>query len=155
MTSSSRSRRFLRSPILGIGTLQALGAVLALGAGLHHREWTVFRSRATPPEQVSDLSSFLLHMPRPSAAFELIDGERRFIELFGEPVAERSRLVLPSGPPAYVFDESLQLVDWTADQGDDSGYQDQWYGMTRRLLGEDEAESLLTAHSEAVRGRKR
>ncbi len=35
-------------------------------------------------------------------------------------------LAVPSGPAAYVFDESGDMVDWSSDIGDDASFQSQW-----------------------------
>lgn len=43
---------------------------------------------------------------------------------------------LPSGPAAYVFDDSGRMVTWTRDTGDDGRWQKQW------PLGEQEKSSI-------------
>ena len=35
-------------------------------------------------------------------------------------------LAVPSGPAAYVFDESGQMVEWSWDPGDDLDFQEKW-----------------------------
>lgn len=104
--------------------------------------WYVRRTSdgITPPAQVTDLDSFLLHMPSPEQGYELSVGGVSFIELVG-PMPPMSSL--PSGPPAYVFDGSEQLVDWTADEGDDPRFVSRWHVANRRALDIDEFSELL------------
>ena len=37
-----------------------------------------------------------------------------------------SKLAVPSGPAAYVFDESGRMVTWSRDTGDDTRFQRDW-----------------------------
>lgn len=112
-------------------------AAIALGGALFIRGV----SRLRPPEYVTDLDSFLLHMPRPERCYELSTDDARFIELVGS----LNAYLLPSGPPAYVFDESRQLVAWTTDQGDEPSFVSHWHSMRRRELSQEEMDALLRA----------
>jgi hypothetical protein len=47
-----------------------------------------------------------------------------------------SRLGLPSGPAAYVFDESGRMITWSRDTGDDGRFQRDW------PLGQQEKASI-------------
>jgi len=46
------------------------------------------------------------------------------VVIFGDPTA--ALWTLPSGPPAYLFNESGQLVDFTCDVGDSTTFQNDY-----------------------------
>ena len=102
--------------------------------------WVGPRVDPSPPPEVHDIDSFLARMARPRSAYELESGESRFIEFLG-PTPETG---LPSGPPAYVFDESRRLVDWSPDTGEDPDFEQQWHVDTeRRALSPEELRERL------------
>jgi hypothetical protein len=37
------------------------------------------------------------------------------------------RIAVPSGPAAYVFDQTGQMVDWSSDTGDDRTFMQRWF----------------------------
>jgi len=43
--------------------------------------------------------------------------------------------LLPSGSSAYVFAQSGQLVDWSADIGDDSKFDERWQAQHSLQVG--------------------
>jgi hypothetical protein len=95
-----------------------------------------------PLARVTDARSLLLEMPRPEAVYELHLGDSRFTEFVGP--LPSAFLALPSGPPAYVFDESDHLVDWSCDTGDAPEFTRQWHtNAERRRLGEAESRRLI------------
>ena len=113
---------------------------ILLGGALYVWHLRATHERLAPPEGAKELHAFLLQMPRPDRAYELRVGDARYVELVG-PLPPT--FTLPSGPPAYVFDESRQLVDWTADQGDDPGFTSRWHASGRRELTTIEMTELL------------
>lgn len=94
-----------------------------------------------PGAEMSDMGAFVSAMPRPSAAFSLQINGKLYIELVGP---TPSALVLPSGPPAYVFDDG-QLVEWTSDLGDDPDFASRWHAGERIELTGAELIELLGA----------
>ena len=77
--------------------------------------------RVVPPESVKSLQSFLAWQPS-ADQFEVIhaDGGQHLIA-WGHGGA-----ILPSGPSAYVFDDSDRLVDWSSDIGDNPQFVEHW-----------------------------
>jgi hypothetical protein len=114
-------------------------AIVLLCAHLLYKARAI--SDTIPPPGVLDLASYLAEMPDPELAFEVQIGASRFLEAHGPP---QPLMALPSGPPAYVFDEAGALVDWTSDVGDDSTFSERWHRAgTRRLLDPEELEELI------------
>src|ERR1044071_6550373 len=67
------------------------------------------------------IHAFLAEMPKP-ARIESFDLEgQHYIELIGH--SPTGLLIVPSGPPRYVFDAKGNLVDWTQDDGDDPEFR--------------------------------
>jgi hypothetical protein len=114
-------------------------AFLALAAGYL---WYVAAAAkdAAPAPGVENIGSYLAIMPAPERAFQLVTGSSEFIEFHG-PLQPKA--ALPSGPPAYVFDETGSLVDWTSDLGDDPRFRERWHTGTRRELDPQEFHELI------------
>ena len=93
---------------------------------------TVSRGRVNPSGRASTLSEYLTWRSAASqfAAIE-INGKEHVIA-YGP---WSSWLLLSSGPSAYVFDETGRLVDWSADIGDVSRFDDRWYAQRARENG--------------------
>jgi hypothetical protein len=140
MTSSVR-RKTTRDLLLLFGVVIALFAVYAAynaRVGM----------RLEPPATVTDMRSFLKVMPEPGRVYvhSIEDVE---CMIFEGPIPS-SFLYTPSGPPAYVFDSSGKLVDWTTDRGDDPRFQATWLlsPRSRRELSDAEVQNLLDQHQD-------
>ena len=57
----------------------------------------------------------------------VVNGKTYTLVIGHTPVA--SLLRLPSGPPAYIFDERNVLVDWCKDTGDNHVFVEKWAGL--------------------------
>jgi hypothetical protein len=79
------------------------------------------RYRAKPPADVRDLNSFLKWRTdaEPFRTTNVAGNEH--LVATAKPVG-----LMPSGPPAYVFDPWGNLVDWSADTGDDRQFGVKW-----------------------------
>jgi len=77
-----------------------------------------------PPDGVQSLEPFIAAMPAPEYLRVKKEGKKEFLVWTGPTPGHF--LIPRSGPPGYVFDESGHLVDWSRDQGDDSGFQKAW-----------------------------
>lgn len=96
------------------------------------------------PEGGTDLITFLEARPEPSRIRKFVHNEKVHIEVLGKPVM--SPLSVPSGPPAYVFDETGALVDWTGDRGDDSAFMRKWGSLSNAtFISVDEAKRVVKA----------
>lgn len=103
--------------------------------------------RMRPPEDVVDLDTFLEEMPAPSRGFVMRIAGEEYVELEGPMMSHH---LMPSGPPAYVFDSSLRLVDWSSDIGDDPKFVSEWRNGYRRVLGPEELTLLVNRRQAAA-----
>lgn len=99
-----------------------------------------------PPEGVTNLVAFLEARPQPSKIRKFPHNGKTHIELIGKPVT--SLTSLPSGPPAYVFDETGVLVDWTADRGDTPSFVRKWGSLSNATFITIEEAKQLTSPTE-------
>jgi hypothetical protein len=77
--------------------------------------------RQNPAGHASTLKEYLQWRPTASQ-FGTVDVQgKQHIIAYG-----RASGLLASGPPAYVFDDTGQLVDWSADIGDDPQFDERW-----------------------------
>lgn len=84
--------------------------------------------RSTPPSDMKTLDAFFDWQPGPhSGIMRTKDGAEHLV-IFG-PLAGFA----PSGPPAYAFDRTGQLVDWTPDCGDSPRFEDRWHVAGARV----------------------
>ena len=115
-------------------TIEKTGRVFLILLGI---SWfalgACYKQHVAPPEHVRTLRDFLAEMPAPAQA-EIFDrGDKEYLRLTG-PVDLWAMLAVKSGPPAYVFDGSAKLADWTADVGDDGAFNERWEGFKVRSI---------------------
>jgi hypothetical protein len=102
-------------------------------------------SAVRPPEGATNLAAFLAARPQPIQIRRFTHDGKMRVEVVGKPVA--SLLSLPSGPPAYIFNESGILVDWTSDLGDNPSFIAKWGGLSNAIsISVEEAKQLVKAH---------
>ncbi len=125
----------------------AILMLLALAAIVWFSLAAVEARRLRPPTSARTLPSFLSVMPRPER-FEIRDvGDRQYLLVVGRLPAT---VTLPSGPPEYVFDSSGNLLDWTADSGDDPRFVERRGSHSRgRRISEAEAVAFGTPRDSA------
>ncbi len=100
----------------------------------------VNRDRIEPGPGVIDLPSFAQNMGAPTAAYVLTINGRTYTELIGHRASFPS---VPSGPPAYVFDDRGKLLAFTFDDGDDPGYLERWRSGQRHKMTPANVTQLL------------
>jgi hypothetical protein len=101
-------------------------------------------SAVRPPEGGTNLIAFLDARPQPRQIRRFVHDGKTHIEVVGKPVP--SLLSLPSGPPAYIFDESGALVDWSRDLGDSPLFVSKWGGFSNATtISINEAKRLVNA----------
>lgn len=71
----------------------------------------------------STLAEVLAKLPDPVAGRAFTQDGHQYLALLG-PVQTYPKF--PSGPPVYIFDSTGQLIDWTADEGDDEAFRSRW-----------------------------
>lgn len=81
-----------------------------------------------PPPGATNLNAFLQTGPKVARIQRFTVGDRSYIEVVGRPPL--IGLSLPSGPPAYVFDESGTLLDWAGDTGEATHFNEKWRGRS-------------------------
>ena len=108
------SRRDVMQVMLTLGVV----AVAFLGSGLR---W-VWINR--PMGKFSTVSEYLGSGRTPKNVSSLSTNGSTFFIAYGR--MDDCWLAIPSGPPAYVFDESGRLVAWCQDVGDSDSFDIQW-----------------------------
>ena len=76
-----------------------------------------------PDGKFSNVNEYIAHGRRPSRVTKVEKGGKAFFIAYGP---MDMWLALPSGPAAYVFDETGHMVEWSWDTGDDPGFQREW-----------------------------
>ena len=95
-----------------------------------------------PPANATNFIGFLQFQPQPAKIRKFAHAEKTYVEVLGD--AHTSLLSLPSGPPAYIFDETGLLVDWTADRGDAPTFVNKWGSFSNaNFISVEEAKQLL------------
>jgi len=93
------------------------------------------REAVRPPPGGGDLTGFLELRANVGEIRHFVRDGRAYFMVVGQ--TPNHILALPSGPPAYIFDESGRLVDWTGDLGDAQSFVSKW--------GRPEAGTRITA----------
>jgi hypothetical protein len=70
------------------------------------------RSRAKPPQSVTDVASCLAWLKQPMGAYRITDGNTVYYRVTGP-----AGRYLASGPSGYTFDSHGKFIGWTADVG--------------------------------------
>src|SRR4051812_49204486 len=77
-----------------------------------------------PPASGTNLVAFLETQPEVNSVRKFIHNGKFDVEVIGKPHV--SALSVPSGPPAYIFDETGVFVDWCRDLGDNPSFVKKW-----------------------------
>ncbi|MDR2430541.1 MAG: hypothetical protein LBD14_06635 [Puniceicoccales bacterium] len=127
---------------MGIKTITIVGIlVMALLAAFFYEENRRVEA-ARLPEGGADLIIFLEARPNASGIRKFVRNKKVHIEVFGEVVF--SLLSVASGPPAYVFDETGKLVEWTADRGSDAVFKKKWGNLGEgTFIGAEDAKRIV------------
>src|SRR5947207_7507782 len=70
-------------------------------------------SRAKPPKTVTDVTSCLRWLQKPTGIYKITDGDLVYYQVTGP-----AGRYFASGPSAYTFDSHGKFIGWTADVGD-------------------------------------
>jgi len=98
-----------------------------------------------PPAGGTNLVAFLEARPQPNQIRSFVHNEKVHVEVIGKPTI--SPLSVPSGSPAYIFDETGALVDWSRDLGDNPSFVRKWGGFSNATpISAEEAKQLVKAH---------
>jgi hypothetical protein len=100
--------------------LALIGCLLLFWAKSEQR----YLALVTPPSAATNLNSFLRIRPNVTKIEKITRGSSNYIVVLGN--APRPGLSLPSGPPVYVFDATGSMVDWVADLGEASAFNNKW-----------------------------
>jgi hypothetical protein len=128
----------MRSTTFKAVALALLFAGLFVGWLLSIRDWQhrMHPAGTTLAEHLSQ---------RPTAETQrLVDADgTKYLALIGP---SESFPRFPSGPPVYLFDASGNLVDWSADEGDDPEFHRRWPNLyTGPLLTPDDVRNWAEA----------
>jgi hypothetical protein len=97
-----------------------VATALALVAAIPFVQMQRDMRRIAPPEQVTDVDTFLAWRPQTESFIILQSPEGDHIMATG---ASRQ---FASGPSAYIFSRRGSLVDWAHDIGDEPRFDKQW-----------------------------
>ncbi len=100
-------------------TLKVAAVLICLLAAWFFGEWAMSRGKL-PPSSVVSLNDYLT-WDTSADRFVKLPGNPPHLMAIGPPVG-----LLPSGPPACVFDRTGRLVDATRDLGDDPAFGERW-----------------------------
>ena len=124
------SKRFLVPLLL-------LAALCAVGIGALIWAMKDYGARIAPPGKDVDLETFFAVGPSTVRVERYLHGGKEYVVLTGKtPSCLSSMIVLPSGPPVYIFDESGKLARFVADSGE-SPWLNQWIRESKLLATSD------------------
>ena len=114
-------------------------AIALCGAGARVFIWAMddYGSKIAPPEKEVSLETFYAEGPLVSRTEVYRHEGQVFTVLTGKiPDGLSSMIVLPSGPPVYLFDAEEKLSTWISDSGE-SPWLDQWIRDSQLLATTD------------------
>lgn len=85
------------------------------------------RNQLVLPGNVVTLAEFSATMPKPEKVIAFEKSGSTYVEVIG-PLPGFP--MVPSGPPAYIFDSSGRIAYWTTDTGDTTEYWENWQGRS-------------------------
>ena len=91
--------------------------------------------RTKSPAGITTVSDYFRRFGEPAFVRMAQRDGRSYYEFNGRVDPAWWCLALPSGPPAYIFDERGQFIEWCAEPGDSSRYRQRW-----RLTSTNEVE---------------
>lgn len=93
-----------------------------------------YYARQISPRGVTTASDFFKRFGEPRSVFILERDGKDYYEFRGFLPPPKLLGAVPSGPPAYVFDEQGHFVTWCNDIGDNNVYRQQWpFNSTNKL----------------------
>ena len=91
--------------------------------------------RGMEPRGIITLGDYLARWPK-SECFAMVDARgREYVVAYGETPFFLDLVMLPSGPPAYVFDGNGRILAWSLDIGDDPKFDTKWNAQRGRSVG--------------------
>jgi hypothetical protein len=128
--------RLARKRLIEVTVLAALAGAAGIVWLSSEARW----ARLNNPLGKFDSSSEYLAAGRlPSRVATMTKGGSNYFIAFSP---TDSRLALPSGPAAYVFDSSGRLVSWSRDSGDDGEFQRDWPLVQQQRASIDDLRKL-------------
>lgn len=95
-----------------------------------------------PSSAATNLVAFLQTQPQPNQIRSFVHSGKVHVQVIGKPSI--SPLSMPSGSPAYIFDETGALVDWCRDLGDQPSFAKKWSSFSNATpISAEEAKQLV------------
>jgi hypothetical protein len=113
----------------------SLIALCVVGLGVFVWAMEDYGARIAPPGKDVDKETFFSDAKGPTiikSELFLHEGRQYSVMTGKIPNCFSSWIVLPSGPPVYIFDDSGKLSDWVADSGE-SSWLEQWIRESKLL----------------------
>jgi hypothetical protein len=104
---------------------------------------------AVRPSPNTTLATFFEGQPNPLKVFKFTYQGKEYIYVVGN-YAPSSLMNVPSGPPAYIFDDMGKLVDWKPDIAEGKSFAHEW-GTNRANLFISPDNSTVISVEEAKR----
>lgn len=83
-------------------------------------------ARQISPQGITTAADFFKRFGEPKSVYTLMHDGKDYYEFRGLLSPPKLLGAMPSGPPAYVFDEQGRFVTWCSDTGDNNVYRQQW-----------------------------
>ncbi len=85
----------------------------------------IYLNSITPPKEMVDVKGYFHHFKEPLKIYVVENTGEKFYQFYGQLPGSYS-LALPSSPPAYVFNEKGEFVEWCRDPGDSPSFREKW-----------------------------
>ena len=106
----------------------------------------IYHARSSSAEGIGTYEAYRSSLPPPRAVRSITKDGQVFYVFFG-PI--RAPLALPSGPPAYIFDQNGKLIDWALDSGENPRFSSMWRDHQGREIEIIEFEQILAQNKKA------
>ena len=117
-----------------------IGLVICVPICVHFIAVGRWLSLNSPEGKFSTLSGYLASPRPPERVAMLRTPKGVYYVAYGSMVG--STLAIPSGPPAYVFDDSGNLVYYSKAIGDDSNFHEKWPVTSQQDMKPDEIKAI-------------
>jgi hypothetical protein len=117
-----------------------IGLVICVPICVHFIAVGRWLSLNSPEGKFSTLSGYLASQRPPERVAKLRTSKGVCYVAYGSMIG--SKLAIPSGPPAYVFDDSGNLVYYSKAIGDDSSFHEKWPPASQQDMSPDEIKAI-------------
>ncbi len=117
-----------------------VGALICLPVAIHIIAIDQWANLNSPKGKFSTFSEYLASQRPPQRVAMVVTPDATNYVAYGSLAG--SRLAVPSGPPAYVFDASGSLIYYSVDIGDDSSFHQRWPAAAQKAVSREGIHAL-------------